>query len=236
MAADDGEFEEGVEAAMSDATKGLGLLGRMMRAPCGVTAWAILTISAVLARLAASAMAAGLVAGGAMSGFAPANPPAPVPDLAVTDANGAVKHVSDYKGRVVLLNFWATWCQPCVKEMPSIQALQRQLGGDGFKVLPVSEDRGGIAVVRKFFDDHGLDGLDMLVDKSPTTLDAFHLRGLPTTLLIGRDGKEIGRLEGEARWDSPEARALISHFIEDAPRDDAPIKADAPASGEKPAG
>jgi thiol-disulfide isomerase/thioredoxin len=122
--------------------------------------------------------------------------------------------LSDFAGRVVLLNLWATWCAPCVREMPTLDRLQAELGGPDFEVVALSSDRAGAAAVEPFFRTHGLSRLGVYLDPQGEATRALGTRGLPTTVLIDREGREVGRLEGVAEWDSPEAKALIRAYID----------------------
>ncbi|MBI3514855.1 MAG: TlpA family protein disulfide reductase [Proteobacteria bacterium] len=150
---------------------------------------------------------------GAMQSFVLRTPPAPVPEIRFVDAAQQERTLADFHGRVVLLNFWATWCVPCVKEMPALERLQAELKREPFLVLALSQDRAGLPLVEKFYREHGLAGLEMFADKTSTSARSFQLRGLPTSVLLDTEGREIGRLEGAAEWDAPEALALIRHFL-----------------------
>ena len=130
--------------------------------------------------------------------------PKPVAAINFDDAQGRSRSLAEFKGKVVLLNIWATWCGPCRKEMPALDRLQAALGGPDFEVVALSIDRGGVDAVRKFFADIGVRNLAMYLDSSGQALRTLSALGLPTTLLIDRDGREIGRLIGPAEWDSPE--------------------------------
>jgi thiol-disulfide isomerase/thioredoxin len=130
--------------------------------------------------------------------------PKPVGAINFDDAQGRSRSLADFKGKVVLLNIWATWCGPCRKEMPALDHLQAALGGPDFEVVALSIDRGGMDAVGKFFADIGIRTLAMYLDSSGQALRQLGAVGLPTTLLIERDGREIGRLIGPAEWDSPE--------------------------------
>jgi thiol-disulfide isomerase/thioredoxin len=117
--------------------------------------------------------------------------------------------LDDFRGKVVLLNMWATWCGPCRAEMPTLDKLQATLGGRDFEVVALSIDEGGVPVVKRFYEELGLKSLRIYVDptlKAPVTLKAI---GVPTTLLINREGKEIGRYAGPAEWDSPSMVGII---------------------------
>lgn len=169
-----------------------------------------------LVMMAGTAVAGPPAFSGASADFTPIDPPRPAPVLDVVDAAGRRVSLADFRGRVVVLNLWATWCVPCVKEMPALDRLQADLGGPGFQVVALSLDRGGRPVVEAFFHKQGLGSLPIYLDPSAVALRALKPRGLPTSLLIDRDGNEVGRLEGAADWDSPEAKRLIGHFLKGA--------------------
>lgn len=130
-------------------------------------------------------------------------------DIAFVDGTGAAKTLADFKGRVVLLNVWATWCVPCRKEMPALDRLQKDLGSDKFEVVALSVDRGGVEASRKFLDSINVSSLKLYVDPTAKMSSPLKIIGMPTTLLINAEGKEVGRLTGEAAWDSDDAKKLI---------------------------
>lgn len=150
---------------------------------------------------------------GAMRDFVLRPTPAPVPEIHFLDRDEQERTLDDFRGRVVLLNFWATWCAPCVEEMPSLERLQAALAGEKFLVLPVSQDRAGLPLVRQFYREHELTGLAMFADRSSSAGRSFKLRGLPTSVLLDQDGRELGRFEGSADWSSQEAIALVRFFL-----------------------
>lgn len=135
--------------------------------------------------------------------------PKPVPDLTFENGESARQSLADFRGKVVLLNIWATWCGPCRREMPTIDRLQAKLGGPDFEVVALSIDRAGVPVVKKFYEELKLTSLGIYVDKSGRTTQELGIVGLPTTLLLDREGRELGRLVGPAEWDSP---AMIDVF------------------------
>ena len=141
----------------------------------------------------------------------------PVPDLRFADGAGRALSLADFRGRVVLLNLWATWCAPCREEMPALDRLQARLGGSGFEVVALSVDQGGPEAVRAFYDDLGLDALGVRLDASGEAMRALGVAALPTTLLIDASGREVGRFVGAAEWDDPETVALIRRHLEAAP-------------------
>ena len=132
-----------------------------------------------------------------------------LPPLSFVDGDGQEMTLADLQGRVILLNVWATWCVPCREEMPMLDALQGRLGGPDFQVLPLSLDRAGLDVVQRFYDEIKIQNLGMYLSDQRQTMPALGVLGLPTTLLIDRDGREIARLVGPAEWDSP---AIISQL------------------------
>src|SRR5262245_405100 len=148
---------------------------------------------------------------GSFSDFTANEAPSPAPEVAFT-ADGKPTSLADFHGRVVLLNFWATWCGPCVAEMPSLDRLEAELGGGEFIVVAVSEDRDE-AVVDPFFADHKIQHLAHFHDPKGALASAFGVRGLPTSAVIDREGNVVGRIEGSAEWDSSQAKALIRHYI-----------------------
>ena len=130
-------------------------------------------------------------------------------DVHFTDADGNARSLADYAGKGVVLNLWATWCVPCVREMPMLSDLAKLVAADGIVVLPVSSDRGGAAVVKRFYGEHGIDNLPVLLDPSGAMARGLDVRGIPTTLLIDRTGQEVGWLEGSADWSSADAVTVV---------------------------
>lgn len=143
----------------------------------------------------------------------PRTPPA----LTFSELDGTPRTLADFRGRIVLVNFWATWCAPCIEEMPALDRLQETLGGQDFTVLALSTDRQGRSLVEPFLGKLGLRKLSTHLDPKGEAMRALGIRGLPTTILFDREGREVGRLEGAAAWDSPEAGALIRFYL-DPPR------------------
>jgi thiol-disulfide isomerase/thioredoxin len=149
------------------------------------------------------------LASGEMAKFVFAKTPELVPPISFLDGTGKARTFADWKGKVVLLNLWATWCGPCRKEMPSLDKLQAELGSDKFEVVALSVDRTGLEGAKKFLDSIKVSKLALYAD--PTAKHAIELKapGLPATLLIDGQGREIGRLIGPAEWDSEDAKKLI---------------------------
>ncbi len=153
------------------------------------------------------------LAKGTLSKFEIASAPKALPEIAFADADDKALGLADYKGKVVLLNFWATWCAPCVKEMPSLDRLQAAMGKDKFVVLPLSLDGPSKPKVQPFYKDKNLANLGIYFDKGRKVQQALDVSVLPTSILIDGQGREIGRLLGEADWDKPEAVALMKAAV-----------------------
>lgn len=135
--------------------------------------------------------------------------PKALPDLRFQDATGKSLGPSDFRGKVIVLNLWATWCIPCRREMPTLDRLQGQLGGPKFEVVALSIDRGGMNAVDPFFREIGIRHLAKYLDTSGKVAGQLGVLGLPTTLLIDPEGRELGRLVGPAEWDSAEMIAFL---------------------------
>jgi thiol-disulfide isomerase/thioredoxin len=150
---------------------------------------------------------------GAMSAFLVRKGPLDLPDFTFMGPDGTEKTQADLKGRVVLLNIWATWCVPCREEMPQLNALQGELGGPDFEVAAINIDKGGPEKALKFLEETKATNLAPYTDPSGKLFSELKAVGMPTTLLLNPEGKEIGRLVGPADWASPEAKRLIEAAI-----------------------
>jgi len=148
----------------------------------------------------------------ALGEFSPVDPPRPAPALSFASRDGRTLHLADFRGRVVLVNLWATWCGPCVREMPSLDRLQARLG-DRLAVLAISEDRGAGHVVDPFLEKLGLSRLAVYLDPVDAAQEAFAVRGLPTSFLIDRDGRILASLEGAAEWDAPAMLERLERYL-----------------------
>jgi thiol-disulfide isomerase/thioredoxin len=135
--------------------------------------------------------------------------PEDLPEVNFKDAEGRDRTLADWRGKVVLLNLWATWCLPCRKEMPSLDRLQKEMGSDKFEVVAISVDRKGAEASKKFLDETQVDRLALYVDATARLSSTLRAVGLPATLLLDTSGREIGRLLGPAEWDSEDAKRLI---------------------------
>ena len=135
--------------------------------------------------------------------------PTPVPETTFTDPEGGAHSLADYKGKVVLLNFWATWCAPCREEMPSLDALQAELGGDDFQVVAIAAGHNPPPAIEKFLTEAKIANLPVLLDPRQGLAREMGVMGMPVTVLIDRDGNEIARLIGGADWASETSKTLI---------------------------
>jgi len=145
--------------------------------------------------------------------FSPIDPPEQIATPNFQDKLGQPVSLDSFKGKVVVLNFWATWCPPCIAEMPALDHLQSEMGGKDLAVVAVSTDRQGIKKSAPFYRRAGIKNLALYNDTRGDLLEAFHAKSLPVTILLDREGRIIGRIEGAARWDSTEAKALLAHYL-----------------------
>jgi len=145
--------------------------------------------------------------------------PKPRLDGSFVDQAGVQHSVAEYAGKVVLVNFWATWCPPCRAEMPSIDRLAAALAGDDFAVIPLSNDRTGIERPARFFEEIEVKNLELMLDRGGKLALHAGVLGLPVTLILDRQGREIARMIGAAQWDGPDAKALLRRVIEITGRD-----------------
>ena len=150
---------------------------------------------------------------GAMAPLLVRPKPLDLPEFTFAGADGKPKSLADFRGKIVLLNIWATWCVPCREEMPALDALETKLGGKDFAVVAVNIDKGGPEKAAAFLKETGATHLTLYTDASGKLFSTLKAVGMPTTLLIDRDGKEIARLVGPADWASPEAVAVIEAAI-----------------------
>lgn len=153
------------------------------------------------------------LARGEVAAVAIASDPRRMPDLAFKDASGKPLTLADWQGRTVLLNLWATWCVPCRKEMPALEALQAKLGGDAFEVVTINIDTRDAEKPRAWLKEVGIDKLTYYTDPSAKVFQDLKAIGkafgMPTTLLIDPKGCELGALAGPAEWSSDDAVKLI---------------------------
>lgn len=148
----------------------------------------------------------------ALGQFIALDAPLPAPALSFTARSGEVKQLADFHGSLVLVNLWATWCVPCVEEMPALDRLQAKLGPD-LTILALSQDRRGGEVVEPFLAKIGIKHLAIYLDPKSAATNELGAQGLPTSFLIDRDGMIRGKLEGAAKWDEPAMLAILQRYI-----------------------
>jgi thiol-disulfide isomerase/thioredoxin len=139
----------------------------------------------------------------------PTDPPVAAPDIVFVAADGTQHRLAEFLGHGMVINLWATWCAPCVAEMPSLAVLSKTLAPNDIAVLPLSSDRGGADAVRAFYQEHKITGLPVLLDPRGMAARACHAQGIPTSLIIDAKGRERARLEGSADWSTRGAAAMV---------------------------
>ena len=140
--------------------------------------------------------------------------PVSVPETSFIGPDGQSIKLADFLGRIVLINFWATWCAPCIRELPEIDQLRIAIPGEDLEVMLISIDRGGAEVYQPFLEKIGVYNIKSGSDPRAKLLRAMRAPGIPFTALIDREGRMVGKLIGNARWGSAEAQALIKHYLE----------------------
>ncbi|MEM9060388.1 MAG: TlpA disulfide reductase family protein [Pseudomonadota bacterium] len=138
----------------------------------------------------------------------------PAIDEVFRDQYGNEVTLTDYRGKVVVLNFWATWCPPCRAEMPSIDRLSGEMAGPDVEVLALSTDRFDVERVVAFFDEIDIQNLRVLQDRRGKVARKAGILGLPVTVILDREGREIARLQGDAHWDSADVKAIVTRIVE----------------------
>ena len=139
--------------------------------------------------------------------------PVPVPETEFTAADGAPTTLAASNGRVRLVNFWATWCAPCRKEMPALDALQRAKGGDDFEVITIATGRNAPEAIAAFREEAGITDLPNALDPKGRLAAAMGVAGLPVSVILDREGGEVARMMGDADWNGADAHALIDHLV-----------------------
>ena len=135
------------------------------------------------------------------------------PPIVFIDEAGEELSLADYRGSPVAVHFWATWCFPCRAEMPTMDALQRELG-DELVILPLSLDRDGAPLVRNYYNDHDLITLPVMIDEKMKAGRALRVHGIPATVFINADGAEVARVLGDRDWSDPDVIKLVRRIVE----------------------
>jgi thiol-disulfide isomerase/thioredoxin len=174
---------------------------------------AVLYIALGLGANVAAAQDLGALVVGEMADLVVHDAPVAASALPYLTQDEAEAYLSDYQGRYVLLNFWATWCAPCRHEMPALDALQRQFGGTDFVVVTLATGRNSPQAMRRFFEEEAITDLTLYRDINQQIAREMDVTALPITVILNPEGQEIARMLGEADWVSPEAVALIGALI-----------------------
>lgn len=141
--------------------------------------------------------------------------PKPVSEASYTMEDGSSGSLADYMGKIAVVNFWATWCAPCRKEMPMLSELQTELGGEDFDVVTIATGRNPPPAMKTFFDEIGVSNLPLHRDPKMQISREMGILGLPITIILNRDGQEIARMQGDAHWNSDSAKAILRALIDD---------------------
>lgn len=140
--------------------------------------------------------------------------PVDLPEAVFLDEADAEHPLADYRGKWVVLNFWATWCAPCRKEMPSLDRLQAAM--PEIAVLPVATGRNAPEAITRFYDEAGVKGLPILRDPKSDLARNIGVMALPLTIVLNPEGQEVARLIGDAEWDSANAQAVLKAMMAEA--------------------
>ena len=146
--------------------------------------------------------------------YSPQNTP---DDIAIFDIDGKEHYLEEYEGKTVLLVFWATWCAPCVNEMVDLDILQKDFRKLDFIIIPVSEDYGGISVVKKFYEEYNLRHIALLHDYKNSLFKTFEIVGLPTSILVNHEGKAVATFSGAVQWYDDKVREKLLSYIPNNP-------------------
>ncbi len=139
--------------------------------------------------------------------------PSAVPDTAFGDAGGADHRLSEFRGKHVAVNFWATWCAPCRKELPALDALNREFGGEDFAVVTIATGRNMLPAITRLFDETGVETLPVYLDPKQALAREMTVFGLPVTVILDPEGREIARMTGDADWSGESARAIVRALL-----------------------
>jgi thiol-disulfide isomerase/thioredoxin len=150
-------------------------------------------------------------------------------DTPFLTADGSETGFAAWRGKVLVVNFWATWCPPCRKEMPSLDRLRAAVAGPDIDVISINVERRGLKKAAKFFDEVGLQSLAIHSDEEGLLPRAVGVLGYPVTIILDREGREVARMQGDAEWDAPEAKAILARIVADTAKEGVvKTEADAP--------
>ncbi len=171
------------------------------------------TTAAQAPAAAASSSAYAAEASAGMEKLVVHDTPREVPEFGFIDVDGEARTLSHWRGKLLLVNIWATWCAPCKEEMPALSRLEAKRGGEDFAVVPISVDRSGPDKPRAFLEQIGADNLPLLLEQSGRLNVKLDVLGLPATLIIDAQGREVARMIGPAEWDAPQAIARLEELM-----------------------
>ena len=140
--------------------------------------------------------------------------PTRLPPITLKDLREQSRSLTDWPNRTLLINFWATWCAPCRKELPALDALNRDLGGDRFRVVTIATGRNTLPAITRLFDETGVESLPLLLDPKQGLAHNMGVMGLPVSVILDPEGREIARMTGDADWNGASARAIVAALLE----------------------
>ncbi|UCH74193.1 MAG: TlpA family protein disulfide reductase [Rhodospirillales bacterium] len=183
-------------------------------ARCRILTAAVIGFFALVAPVSALAThSASEPSDGTVASFRMLEPPRAPPPFQFLDAGGRTVTLADFRGKVLLLNLWATWCAPCIREMPALDRLQAKLGKEEFLIVPISLDKEGRPAVEAFYERLGLRHLEIYLDPTMSIEAAFPVDVLPANFLVDREGRVTGFLRSYVDWEAPEAEAMIRGLL-----------------------
>lgn len=150
---------------------------------------------------------------GTVASFIPVDPPQALSPLSFEDANGKSRHLGEFRGRVTLVNLWASWCPPCLRELPALDRLQKTFGEGEFKIVALSIDRGGRPTAERTFRRLGIEDLALFVVPPDVVAKTFPADVLPANFIINRHGELTNYLRSFVDWDNQEAMAFVFNLI-----------------------
>jgi thiol-disulfide isomerase/thioredoxin len=139
--------------------------------------------------------------------------PSAVSQAIFTDETGGEHALADWQGKYVMVNFWATWCAPCRKELGALDALNRDFGGDSFEVVTIATGRNPVPAIERLFAEVGVESLPILLDPKQALSRDMGVLGLPVSVILDPEGREIARMSGDAEWNSDSARAIVAALL-----------------------